>query len=58
MNKRAVVEVKDNKLVREWSSIYKASKELYLTRQTIMNYCNGKTKNKQIDLRWKEQNEN
>lgn len=54
MNNRPVVEMKDNKVVREWSSIYKASKELYLTRQTIMNYCNNKTKKKQIDLRWKD----
>lgn len=35
MNKRAVVEVKDGKVIREWHSVYRASKELYLTRQTI-----------------------
>lgn len=55
MKSKSVVEIKNGKVIREWHSVYRASKELYLTRQTIMNYCNGKTKNKQIDLRWKEQ---
>lgn len=54
MNNRIVVEIKNNKVVRQWDSINKASKELYLTRQTIMNYCNNKTKKKQFDLRWEE----
>lgn len=54
MNNRIVIEIKDNKIVRQWNSINQAAKELYLTRQTIMNYCNNKTKNKQYDLRWKE----
>lgn len=55
MNNRIVVEIKDNKVVRQWNSINKASKELYLTRQTIMNYCNNKTKKKQINLMWEEE---
>ena len=54
MNNRIVIEIKDNKIVRQWNSINQAAKELYLTRQTIMNYCNNKTKKKQIDLRWKD----
>ena len=54
MNERAVIEIKDNKIVRQWDSINKAAKDLYLTRQTIMNYCNNKTKNKTFNLEWKE----
>lgn len=51
---RGVVEVVDNKVQRKWESISKAAKELYLTRQTIMNYCNNKTKNKVFNLMWEK----
>lgn len=54
MNNRIVIEIKDNKIVRQWNSINQAAKELYLTRQTIMNYCNNKTKKKQFNLMWKK----
>lgn len=49
---KPVVEVVDGKIVRKWGSVRQASKELYLTRQTIINYCNGKTKKKQVELKW------
>lgn len=58
MKERVVIEIENNKIVRQWDSINKASKELYLTRQTIMNYCNNKTKKKQFNLHWKEDYKN
>ena len=58
MKERVVIEIENNKIVRQWDSINKASKELYLTRQTIMNYCNNKTKKKQFNLMWKEDYKN
>lgn len=51
---KPVVEVEDGKVIRKWSSIRKTAKELYLTRQTVMNYCNNKTKKKQYNLMWEE----
>ena len=52
------VEIVDGKIVRKWGSVRQASKDLYLTRQTITNYCNGKTKKKQYGLEWGERNGN
>lgn len=49
---RPVVEVENGKIIRKWSSIRKAAKDLYLTRQTVANYCNNKTKKKQFNLKW------
>lgn len=51
---RPVIEVEDGKIVRRWSSAKKASEDLFLTRQTVMNYCNNKTKNKSYNLMWEE----
>ena len=42
----------DNKIVKEYDSIYKTAKELNICRQTVHNYCNNKIKNKKYDLRW------
>lgn len=49
---RPIVEVENGKIIRKWASINKAAKDLFLTRQTVMNYCNNKTKNKQFNLKW------
>lgn len=49
---KGVVEIVDGKITRKWSSVSKCAKDLYLTRQTIMNYCNNKTKNKAFNLEW------
>ena len=54
---KPVIEVENGKIVRKWSSISKAAKDLYLTRQTIMNYCNNKTKKKQFNLMWEKKND-
>jgi len=42
----------DNKIVKEYESIYKTAKELNICRQTVHNYCNNKIKSKKYDLRW------
>lgn len=38
--------------VREWSSARDAAKDLYISRQTVCNYCNGRIKKPMYDLRW------
>ena len=53
---KPIVEVENGKVIRKWASINKAAKDLYLTRQTIMNYCNNKTKKKQFNLMWEVKN--
>lgn len=42
----------DGKLVRKWRSARKAGQALYCSYQTINDYCNGKVKNKEYDVRW------
>lgn len=49
---KPVVEIEDGKIVNRWKSVRQCAKELYLTRQTVMNYCNGKTKKKAFNLEW------
>lgn len=41
--------------VREWSSARDAAKDLYISRQTVCDYCNGRTKKPMYDLRWLSQ---
>ena len=43
---KPIVEVENGRIIRKWASISKAAKDLYLTRQTVANYCNNKTKKK------------
>ena len=49
---KGVVEIENGKVIRRWKSVRSAAKELYLTRQTVMNYCNNKTKKKAFNLEW------
>lgn len=49
-----VVEVKDNEIVRDWPSARKAAKDLYISYQTVMDYCNKKVKKPMFNLMWEE----
>ena len=49
-----VVEVKDNEIIRDWSSARKAAKDLYVSYQTVMDYCNKKVKKPMFNLMWEE----
>ncbi len=51
---KAVVEIEDGKIINRWDSIQKAAKDLFTTRQTVMNYCNNKTKKKMFNLMYEE----
>lgn len=42
----------DNKNVCEWASARDAAKDLYISYQTVSDYCNHKVKNPMYDLRW------
>lgn len=51
---KRVVEVKNGEIVRSWRSTRKASKELFLCRQTISDYCNKKVKKPMFNLMWED----
>lgn len=51
---KRVVEVKNGEIVRSWRSTRKASKELFLCRQTISDYCNKKVKKPMVNLMWED----
>lgn len=44
---------KDNKIEREFNSVHEASKEIEVSRATILNYCNNKIQKRKYDLRWR-----
>lgn len=48
---RAVYDVKNDRYYR---SIRSASKKLFLCRNSITDYCDGKTKKQSYELRWAE----
>lgn len=49
-----VVEVKNDEIVREWTSARKAAKDLYVSHQTVMDYCNNKVKKPMVNIMWEE----
>jgi hypothetical protein len=49
-----VVEIKDNEIIRDWPSARKAAKDLYVSYQTVMDYCNGKVQQPMYNLMWEE----
>ena len=51
---KRVVEIKNNEVIRDWSSARKAAKDLYISYQTVNDYCNKKTKNPMFGLMWEE----
>lgn len=51
---KRVVEVKDGEISREWRSARKAAKDLYISRQTVSDYCNFKIKKPLYNLMWEE----
>lgn len=51
---KRVVEIKNNEIIRSWRSSRKAGKELFISRQTIADYCNNKTKKKMYNLMWED----
>lgn len=49
-----VVEIKNMEIVRDWSSARKASKDLFISYQTVMDYCNNKVQKPMYNLMWEE----
>ena len=51
---KRVVEVKDNEIVRAWRSSRKAAEKLFISRQTVSDYCNKKVKKPMFNLMWED----
>ena len=51
---RAVVEIKNNEIVRRWRSSREAEKTLFINHQTICDYCNNKVKKPMLNLMWED----
>lgn len=51
---KRVVEIKNNEIKRSWRSSRKAAEELFISRQTVSDYCNGKVKKKMFNLMWED----
>lgn len=51
---KRVVEIKNDEIIRYWRSSREASKELYISRQTVSDYCNNKVKKKMYNLLWED----
>lgn len=49
-----VVEVKDDEIIRDWPSARKAAKDLFISYQTVIDYCNNKVKKPMFNLMWEE----
>lgn len=52
-SKEVVLLNDDNEIIDHWSSARKAALDLFVSYQTVMDICNGKTKRKPIvNVRW------
>lgn len=51
---KRVVEVKDNEIIRDWRSARKCAKDLFVSYQTVMDYCNKKVKKPMFNLWWED----
>ena len=51
---KRVVEIKNNEIERAWSSARKCALELFVSYQTVMDYCNKKVKYPMFHLMWED----
>ena len=51
---KRVVEVKSGEIVREWSSARKCGLDLFISYQTVNDYCNGKVASPMFNLMWED----
>ena len=51
---KRVVELKKNEIKRSWKSARKAAKDLFVSYQTVMDYCNKKVKSPMFNLKWED----
>lgn len=51
---KRVVLVENGEIKKSWRSSRKAAKDLYISRQTVSDYCNNRTKKKMYNLMWED----
>lgn len=52
---RKIVMIENGMIKQVFKSTREAEKELYISRQTVSDYCNGKTKKPMYDLKWADE---
>lgn len=53
-NSRAVIKLEKGEIVGRWRSARQAAKDLYISRQTVCDYCNKKTRKPLMELMWED----
>ena len=51
---KSVVLIKDGEIKKIYRSSREAGRKLFISRQTISDYCNGKVKKKMFNLMWED----
>lgn len=51
---RSVVLIKDGEIKKTWRSARKAAKDLFISKQTVCEYCHNRTKKKMFNLMWED----
>lgn len=51
---KRVVEVQNNEIIREWRSARRCAKDLFISYQTVNDYCNNKVKKPMFNLKWED----
>lgn len=51
---RSVVLIEDGEIKKMWRSTRIAAKHLFVSCQTVSDYCNNKTQNKMFNLMWED----
>ena len=51
---KRVVLIENGEIKKSWRSSRKAAKDLFICRQTVSDYCNGKVKKKMLNLMWED----
>lgn len=51
---KRVVEVENGEIIKEWASARKCGLDIFISYQTVNDYCNGKVKKPMYNLMWED----
>lgn len=52
---KPVALIKNKEIIKRWRSARMAAKDLFISYQTVMNYCNKRTKRPMFNLVWEDE---
>lgn len=53
-NSKRVVQVEEGEIIKEWASARKCGLDLFISYQTVNDYCNKKVKKPMFNLMWED----